>query len=203
MFRFSVVFQRLLQSRPTISLSSVRSKANVFVLTLKYGERGIWASCNRPWRPVPNLNTTFNQERSLHNEQEAAEREDWVSKMERLWANRNKHGEEIIFSPCDPPLGHVYLTSGNRFKTRRCRKACREAAQKLYAVHRHGSRKRPVAHISLFVPRDVSEKVKSEFQTEGAQIGEDLRRILDGDYPQMPRDDKNEPQTRICPALAC
>ncbi|ETN45252.1 uncharacterized protein HMPREF1541_10129 [Cyphellophora europaea CBS 101466] len=109
-------------------------------------------------------------------------------KQESHQTYRNRHGEEIAFSPCDPPPGYVFVPSGNTFITRSCRKL----AQKLFAVYRPMNRKRPATQIGLHVPRDVFKKVESDFKAKRAKIDESLWRTLDKSYPQIPSADKNE-----------
>jgi hypothetical protein len=58
--------------------------------------------------------------------------------------------------------------------------------------NRPKSRKRLAAQIGLHVPRDVFEKVESNFKTKRARIDKNLWRALDKKYPQMPPADKNE-----------
>jgi hypothetical protein len=134
------------------------------------------------------LNDIFTQERNLHTDPEGTKSEDKASKTENRKVYRNSHGEEIVFSPCDPPPGYVFVPSGNVFITRSCRKL----AQKLYAVYRPESREKLAAQIGLYVPRDTFEKVKSEFEAKRARIGKKLWRALDKTYPQIPPADKNE-----------
>lgn len=150
---------------------------------IKYGERGILA------RAAPKLSDIFTQKRNLHTDAEDTERGDKASKPEHRKAYRNSHGEEIVFNPCDPPLGYVFVPSGNVFITRRCRKL---AQQKLYAVYRAQIRKQLAAQIGLYVPRDTFEKVKSEFEEKRARIDENLWRALDKNYPHISLADKNE-----------
>lgn len=114
---------------------------------------------------------------------------------------RNRYGEEIVFSPCDPPPGYVFVPSGNAFITRHCRKL----APRVKAVYRSRSRKKPATQIGLHVPEDVWGKVSLDFQMKMAQANEKLWQHLDKIYPQMPRTDKDELYQLICskyPTLA-
>jgi hypothetical protein len=159
------------------------SEPNDFISAIKYRERSTLATCSSPSRPAPKLNDIFTQERNLHTDPES---EGEASKKENRKAYRNSLGEEIVFNPCDPPPGYVFVPSGNPFITRNCRKL----AQKLYAVYRPKSRKRLAAQIGLHVPRDVFEKVESNFKTKRARIDKNLWRALDKKYPQMPPADR-------------
>jgi hypothetical protein len=82
----------------------------------------------------------------------------------------------------------VFVPSGNAFITRNCRKL----AQKLYVVYRPKSRKKLAAQIGLHVPRDVFEKVESDFEAKRARIDENLWWALDKKSPQIPPVDKNK-----------
>ena len=128
------------------------------------------ATRNSLSRSALKLNNIFTQERNLHADPEDTEREDDPLKPENRTVYRNSHGEEIIFSPSNPPPGYVFIPSGNVFITRNCRKL----AQKLYSVYHHQSQKRPAAQIGLYVLRDVFERVKSDFEAKRARIDKHL-----------------------------
>lgn len=164
------------------------SEPNGFTSAIRYRGRSILTTRSPPSRPAPKLNDIFTQERNVHSDSEGTESEGETSKKENRKAYRNSHGEEIVFSPCDPPPGYVFVPAGNAFITRNCRKL----AQKLYAVYRPKSRKTLAAQIGLHVPRDVFEKVESDFQAKRARVDENLWRALDKKYPQIPPADKNE-----------
>jgi hypothetical protein len=185
-----------------MTLSTTRSKivseSNDFIPAIKYRERSTLATSSSPLRPAPKLNDIFTQKRNLHTDLEGTDGE--TSKKENRKAYRNRHGEEIVFSPCYPPQGYVFVSSGNTFITRSCRKV----AQKLYVVYRPESRKKPFAQIGLHVQKEVFEKAKSDFKAKRARSEEILWRALDKNYPQMPPADKNELYHLIssrCPSL--
>ncbi len=169
--------------------SKIVSEPNGFILAMKYGERGTWASRSSPSRPAPKLNVLFTQERSLHNDPEDTEREDMASKTKNRRVYKNRHGEEIIFGRCYPPSGYVFVPFSDAFITRRCRKV---AQKNLYAAYRHRTRKKPAKQIGLYVPSDIFDKVNSEFEAKRAKRDEKLWRDLNRDYPQMPPADKKE-----------
>jgi hypothetical protein len=98
----------------------------------------------------------------------------------------NRYGEEIKFKPSYPPRGFVFLASGNAFLTRRCR----ELAQKLYAVYRRETRRRPAQHIGIYVPKDVLERARCDFRAERAKVDEKLWQTIDKSYPLIPGADR-------------
>lgn len=166
MFHFPPLTRQLPHTLPALALRIARKRSTV-------------APCS-----APQLNTVFARERNFHSHIGKAE----AFKQESHKTYRNRHGEEIVFDPCDPPPGYVFVPSGNTFITRRCRKL----GQKLYAVYRHKTRKRLAAQIGLYVPRDVFEKAESDFKAKRAKIEEILWRDLDKSYPLIPFADKNK-----------
>jgi hypothetical protein len=169
MFGFSLLTRRLPQRLPTVTLSTLATRSS-------------------PSLRAPKSNDISTQERDLHTDFDGTESQGEASKRENCKVYRNSHEEEIVFSPCDPPPGYVFVPSGNVFITRNCRKL----AQKLYAVYRNESRKKQAAQIGLHVPRDAFKKVLSEFKAKRARIEGKLWRVLDKEYPQIPSTDKNE-----------
>lgn len=147
-------------------------KPNGLISAVNPRGRGILA------RPAPKLSDILTQKRYFYTFSEDTNR--------RVY--RNRRGEEIVFTPCYPPPGYIFVPSGNVFITRRCRKL----AQKVYAVYRPKSRKRRATQIGLHVPKDASEKARSEREAERARTGERLWRYLDKNYPKMPPADRNE-----------
>jgi hypothetical protein len=167
---------------------------------MKYGGQSTLATRSSPSRPAQMFNDISKQERNLHTDSNGTDSEGEASKRENRKAYRKSHGEEIVFSPCDPPPGYVFVPSGNAFITRNCRKL----AQKLYAVYRPESRKKLAAQIGLYVPSNIFEKVVTEFEAKRVGIEEKLWRALDKKYPQIPSTAKNELHRLIssrCPSL--
>ena len=82
------------------------------------------------------------------------------------------------------------MSSGNAYITRYCRKFTREAGRSVYVVYRPQSRRRPTTKIGLYVPNDIFEQVKSDFEIIKIRHGEDLWQRLHKEYPKMPHVDK-------------
>ncbi|KAH8817017.1 hypothetical protein F5884DRAFT_748491 [Xylogone sp. PMI_703] len=83
---------------------------------------------------------------------------------------RNRRGEEIVFRPCYPPRGYVFLPSGDPFITRRCR----ELATHVQAVYRSGNRKRPPSQVGLHVPWAILAQAEFDFEDRIKQEKEKL-----------------------------
>jgi hypothetical protein len=164
------------------------SEPNDFISAIKYRERSTLATRSSLSRPAPKLNDIFTQKRNLHTDTESTESEGEALKKENRKAYKNSYGEEIVFSPCDLLPGYVFVPFSNAFITRNCRKL----AQKLYTVYRLKSRKKFAAQIGFHVPRDIFEKIEFDFKTKRAKINENLWRILNKKYSQIPPADKNE-----------
>lgn len=87
----------------------------------------------------------------------------------------NKNGERIVFKGHARPPGYAFVPSGTPYITRYCRKFTREAGRSVYVVYRHRSRRRRIStKIGLYVPNDIFEQVKSDFETIKIKHGEDL-----------------------------
>ncbi|MCJ1479487.1 hypothetical protein MMC13_008173 [Lambiella insularis] len=164
------------------------SSPSNFISAVKHSERSTLATRSSTLRPMPMLNGISTQKRNLHTNPEGTENGLEASKKENRSVYRNRHGEEIVFSPYRPPRGFVFVPSGNAFITR----SCRELAQKRYAVFRPKSRKKLAAQIGLHVPKDVFGKVDSDFKAKRARINQKLSRALDKKYPQIPPADKDK-----------
>jgi hypothetical protein len=95
------------------------------------------ATRSSPSLPGSKLNAVFTQKRNVRNLSNDIESDLEAPKRRNRTVYRNKHGEEIKFTPCDPPPGYVFVPSGDWFVTRHYRKL----AQTLYAVYRPKSRK--------------------------------------------------------------
>lgn len=100
---------------------------------------------------------------------------------------RNRHGEEIVFIPCNPPTGYTFVVAGNIFLTRRCRKL----AQTLYAVYRPKGRKKHAMQLGIYAPNDVFKQANLDFQKERAKLGKKLLQTLDESYPRIPSADRD------------
>jgi hypothetical protein len=190
MFRISLLNRRLLQSLPTVSPNTARSriclKPDGFISAIKYRGRSTLATHISPFPPAPKLKGIFTQERHFHSDLESTGGE--TPEKEHRKAYTNRHGEEIVFTPCYPPPGYMFVPSGNHSLTRSCRKL----AEKLYVVYRPESRKRARSQIGLHVRKEVFEKAKADFKVKRLRSEETLRQALDEKYPQIPPADKNE-----------
>lgn len=195
MLRFPFPNRCLLQTLPTVTQATqvvARSNlvSNATFPAVQYIKRDSLAACCSQSHQTSVLNYSIAQRRSIHNDPKGTEsksdREDSGTKNSTVY--RNKHGEEIVFCRDKPPPGYVFVPSGNPSITRNCRKL----AQKLYAVYRPKSRKKISSQIGLYVPRNVFEKVRSDFAAKRARIDAELWRTLDKKYPQMPPADKSE-----------
>ena len=164
------------------------SSPSNFISAVKYSERSTLATRGSTLRPMPMLNGICTPKRNLHTDPEGIENGLKASNKENRNVYRNRHGEEIVFSPYCPPQGYVFVPSGNAFITRSCRKL----AQERYAVFRPKSRKKLATQIGLHVPRDVFDKVDSDFKAKRARIDQKLSRALDKKYPQIPPADKDK-----------
>jgi hypothetical protein len=60
------------------------------------------------------------------------------------------------------------------------------------SLQRNKTRKKLATQIGLYVPSDVFEGVKSDFEAIRARIGEDLWHKLNQNYPKMPPTDRTE-----------
>jgi len=148
----------------------MESKSNGFISVTK---RSILAF------PSPKWNGVCTQKRRLH--------DDTKSPTVRK-TYRNRYGEEIVFTPCYPPLGYVFVPSGIGFITLWCRKL----APQLIVVNCSESPNRRSAPIGLFVPKDIFEKVQFEFEARRAKLRKSMQRDLDNEFPDMPPADKKE-----------
>lgn len=104
----------------------------------------------------------------------------------------NKNGERMVFDGHIQPPGYAFVPSGKPYITRNCRKFTRESGRSVYVVYRHQSRRRPATKIGLYVPNDIFEQVKSDFETIKIRHGEDLWQRLHKEYPKMPHVDKTK-----------
>jgi len=172
-----------------IATSKRIPEPNSSILSLRHRGRSTWASRGSLPRPPPKLSVLFTQERNLHNDPESTGGENGPSGRKNYKVYISRRGEEILFGPPHPPPGYEYVPCDDVFIIRRCRKI---AQKKLYAAFSHRSRRRPAKRIGLYVPSDIFDKVKIEFEAKRAKTGEKLDRDLNRDYPQMPLADRRE-----------
>ncbi len=171
MFRISLP-RNLAQRSPIVASgafgSKLASKPNDSIsAAVNYGRQSTLAIGRSPSPPRSKLNVSSTQKRKGRTISNDIERD---PKRRNRTAYRNKHGEEIKSTPCDPPPGYVFVPSGDWFVTRHCRKL----AQTLYAVYRPKSRKELGGQIGFYVPREVLEKVESKYKANQAKIEEQL-----------------------------
>jgi hypothetical protein len=128
------------------------------------------------------------QERHHTTKTRSSPPEEKVPEKEGRSSLTNKLGEEIVFEDWfSAPPGYVFLPSGNPFVTRRCRK---KTEQKLYAVYRYQSRKWGAGHIGLFIPEEIVEEAKSEYEAKRTDADENLSRAIDKVFPNIHPADK-------------
>lgn len=147
MFRISPLLRNLPQRSPIVASgalgSKLASKPNDSIsAAVNYRRQSTLATGSSPSPPRSKLNVISTQKRNVRTISNDIERD---PKRRNRTVYRNKHGEEIKFTPCDPPPGYVFVPSGDWFVTRHCRKL----AQTLYAVYRPKSRKELCGQIGL------------------------------------------------------
>ena len=187
MFRFSFRIRRLSQRSATVTLGPVRYQMASDPYHL------ISAASISSSYPVPQSHQVFTQKRSLGTGGKGPKSESEALKIANRKIYTNRHGEEIMFSPCDPPPVYMSVPSGNVFVTGRCRRLART----VYAVYRPGSRRKQTAQLGLYVPKEISTRVESEYKTRRARMMAKIWQALAKNYPRMPLADRSEVQHLI------
>ncbi|CAH0028774.1 unnamed protein product, partial [Clonostachys rhizophaga] len=104
----------------------------------------------------------------------------------------------ILFKGQYPPPGYIFVPAGNIFITRHCRDLAKKTSEDIYAYYRHKSKKKSAKQEGLYVPKDIFEKVKSEYERRKTLADEKVLRSLTKNYPNMPPADKAKIFQRCC-----